>query len=474
MLSNINTTDDRFTPTDLRVAINQLSSNKALGCDGLPSEAYKYSHPILHELLAALFNSCLAHQFLPDEMLVVHLIPLIKNKLKDSADPGNYRPIAITTISSKILESLLLSRLKQYLNTSDNQFGFKAQHSTDTCIYLLKETLNYFYSSGSPIFLCFVDVRKAFDRVNYHKLFLKLHERGTPAYIIGILHFWFKSQKFCINWGGVLSRYFGSANGLRQGGILSPYLFNVYIDKLSIKLNSLPVGCTINDLTLNNLCYADDMVLISPSAKGLQRLIDTCFDYASSHDIIYNETKTQCMSILPRHLSHIPNPVITLGMHRLQFVNEFPYLGQIITNNLNDNTDIEHKRRKLCALGNMVTRRFAFCNTDTKLVLFRTYFYNIYGSSLWSNLTQEHLRRLKVVHNDILRRLTHTPRFHSASAMFQDCNLRTLKEITRFSINSLMSRLQSSNNALVQNILISDAKVQSAMWRYWERVVFEI
>ena len=180
------------------------------------------------------------------------------------------------------------------------------------------------------------------------------------------------------------------------------------------------------------------------------------------------------MSILPRNLRHIPDPLIRLGTHHLQFVNEFPYLGQIITRTMTDNNDIEHRRRKLCALGNMVTRRFAFCNHDTKMVLFRTYFYNIYGSSIWANFTQENLRRLNVVHNDILRRLTHSPRFHSASALFQECNIRTLKEITRLSITSLISRLHSSNNSLIQNLLDSDAKVQSLIWRYWERVAFVI
>ena len=474
ILLNVNPieVEDRITPTDIRDAIKQLSSNKARGCDGLPAEAYKYAHPVLHEIMAALYNSCLLHRFLPEPMLVVHLIPLIKSKLKDAADPGNYRPIAITTISSKILESLLLSRLKPYLNTTDNQFGFKSQHSTDTCIYLLKEMLNYYSLSGSPVFLCFVDVRKAFDRVNNLKLLIKLHERGTPTYLIAILHFWFKSQKFCVNWGDSLSRYFGSSNGLRQGGILSPHLFNVYIDKLNRQLNSLPIGCTINDHTTNNLCYADDMVLISSSAEGLQRLINICCDYASSHDIIYNETKTQCMSILPRNLRHIPNPTITLEGHQLLFVSEFSYLGHIITNNLSDNADIEHKRRKLCALGNMITRRFSFCNTDTKLVLFRAYFYNVYGSSLWAKYTQEHLRRLRVVHNDILRRFTKTPRHHSASALFQECNVRTLIATIRFSIASLVHRLKKSDNALIRNMLVSDAKIKSVLWQNWERVAF--
>ena len=314
----------------------------------------------------------------------------------------------------------------------------------------------------------FVDVRKAFDRVNYHKLFLKLHGKGTPLYLIGILNYWFSTQQFCVRWGNVLSSRFGSSNGLRQGGILSLHLFNAYTDDLNHHLNTLPVGCTVNGITINNLCYADDMVLLSPSVSGLQRLIDNCCDFAAANDIIYNETKTQCMRILPKALRHLQEPEIKLGDHRLQFVNEFPYLGHIITNDMKDTTDIEHRRRKLCSLGNMITRRFAFCNEDTKFTLFRSFCYSIYGCSLWFNHTQEHFRRLKVVHNNILRRLTNTPRARSASELFIRCGLRNLDAIRIRTIQSLKSRLMASNNSLIINTLESEARLSSPIWLRWE------
>ena len=463
---------DRITTADVREAIKNLAGNKAQGCDGLPAEAYKFAHPILCELLASLFNACIIHQYLPDSLMLVHIIPLIKNKLRDSSDPNNYRPIAITTIISKILESVLLRFLAPFLSTTDNQFGFKENHSTDACIYILKELINYYVHSGSPIYMCFVDVRKAFDRVNYHKLFLKLMEKGAPKNLVGLLNYWFSSQKFCVSWGNTLSRCFGSSNGLRQGGILSPHLFNLYTDELNIQLNSLDIGCSVNGHLINNLCYADDMVLISPSAKGLQRLINVCCQYANAHDIIYNETKTQCMLIRPRELRHIAEPRIMLEHHHLEFVNEFPYLGHIISSDLKDNTDIENRRRKLCALGNMITRRYGFCNIDTKILLFQSYCYSIYGSSLWTNYTQEQLRRLKVVHNDILRRLTRTPRFHSASELFVNYNLRPLKVIIRHSMTSLVSRLLNSTNVNIVNVLNSGARVCSKMWQKWENEAF--
>ena len=478
MLSYVNPDTDPLdiaqplSPSDIKNAINKLAGNKATGCDGISTEAYKYAHPILHTLLSLLYNACISHQYLPALMLIVHLIPLIKNKLKDSADPSNYRPIAITTISSKIFESLLLTRLQPFLSTTDNQFGFKANHSTEACIYVLKDILNYYLELNSPVFLCFVDARKAFDRVNYYKLFIKLRRRGTPLYLIGILNFWFKTQQFHMNWGNTISRGFGSGNGLRQGGILSPYLFNVYVDDLSLRLNTIPIGCTVNGHTINNLCYADDMVLLSPSLSGLQQLINECATFADANDILYNESKTQCMSVLPRRLRNIPDPVINLKGHRLQFVDEFPYLGQLITKNQKDTNDIERRRRNLCAIGNMITRRFAFCNLDTKLTLFRTYCYSIYGGALWADYTQESFRHLKVVHNDILRCLTHTPRYTSASALFVSHNLRSLKEIIRYASTSLINRLESSENTLIKNVLVSEAKIRSKLWIHWNETAF--
>ncbi|XP_064079527.1 uncharacterized protein LOC135196616 [Macrobrachium nipponense] len=146
--------------------------------------------------------------------------------------------------------------------------------------------------------------------------------------------------------GNVLSHTFGSLNGLRQVGILSPYLFNTYTDALNVKLKSLPFGCPANETTIKKLGYADDMVLISPSVQGLQRLIDTCRQYAEKFDILYNGTRTQCMSLLPRSLKHIAEPQIFLGNHRLEVAHEFPYLGHIITKDLKDAADMEQRRRK--------------------------------------------------------------------------------------------------------------------------------
>ena len=136
--------------------------------------------------------------------------------------------------------------------TSSHQFGFKAKHSTDACIYILKEAVEFYASQQSSVYLCFLDASKAFDRVNHCVLFDKLLKRGVPGYLVRILSYWYSNQKMSIRWGSIMSEAFNVSNGVRQGGILSPYLFNIYMDDLSYnyKLKKKYAGCKIQNLSL--------------------------------------------------------------------------------------------------------------------------------------------------------------------------------------------------------------------------------
>ena len=174
-------------------------------------------------------------------------------------------------------------KLESFLHSSDYQFGFKANHSTDLCIYTLKEVIDFYKSESTSIYVCFMDASKAFDRVNHWLLFKKLIDRGMPLIFVRILMEWYTTQKACVRWGSAVSDSFVVTNGVRQGGILSPLLFNVYMDGLSSSLSNTPTGCAIGGVMVNHIMYADDLVVISPSVKGLQRLLDVCAVYGQTH-----------------------------------------------------------------------------------------------------------------------------------------------------------------------------------------------
>ena len=100
-----------------------------------------------------------------------------KSGLISSKD--NYRPIAIASVLSKVLEFIILERIEMFVYTHENQFGFKKQHGTDTCIYVMKEIINRYQRLGSSVYLSFLDASKAFDRINHDTLFKKLVNRNV-------------------------------------------------------------------------------------------------------------------------------------------------------------------------------------------------------------------------------------------------------------------------------------------------------
>ena len=136
-------------------------------------------------------------------MLDTMIIPLVKNKSGKLSDSNNYRPVALANIVSKVFEHIILERCESFLYTSANQFGFKSAHSTDMCIYALRENFEYMYYTlcKTTIFITFLDTSNAFDRLNYWTLFKKLLNRGVPIYIVKIFVFWHVNQNMFVKWG---------------------------------------------------------------------------------------------------------------------------------------------------------------------------------------------------------------------------------------------------------------------------------
>jgi hypothetical protein len=222
--------DVYVSPLEVERAVMDLPTRKSCGMDGLTSEHIQYSSKLVLKLLCQCFTSLFIHGFLPDSLMKVVLVPVIKDKAKGISCKNNYRPIALASVMSKVIEKILLCRIENYLITSPNQFEFKGKHSTDQCIFILKEIIDYYKNLNATIFVTYLDASKAFDRINHCKLFDKLIQRNVPQYVVRLLIYWYSNQKFCVKWGNTHSDMFNVSNGVRQGGILSPYLFNVYFD----------------------------------------------------------------------------------------------------------------------------------------------------------------------------------------------------------------------------------------------------
>ena len=120
---------------------------------------------------------------------------------------------------------------------------------------------------------------------------------------------------------------FNVTNGVRQGGILSPKLFNVYIDGLSNILNNFLIGSSLGGKRINHMLYADDICIVSLSSAGLQKLLSICDEYCDSHSITFNVKKLVCMFFKCTVNKHCENSTVVLSGNQIDFVQEVKYLG---------------------------------------------------------------------------------------------------------------------------------------------------
>ena len=256
----------------------------------------------LHVLMTLLLTKMITHNTVPSGFLQSVLIPIPKDKSKALTNSKNYRAIAMGSTLRKILDICLLNLQGNILDTNNLQFGFKWNHSASQCTFAVKEVIQYYNSKKSNVHVMLLDASQAFDRVSYAVLFRKLLDRGLCAVVCRILLHLYTYQIMYIKWSGCLSEHFCVMNGVRQGVVLSPTLFSVYLNCLFHLFVNNKVGCHIGHVYTGAFGYADDIILLAPSKSALNRMLDIANDYAVSHDVIFNASKCKYL-VFGDHLS---------------------------------------------------------------------------------------------------------------------------------------------------------------------------
>ena len=254
-----------------------------------------------------------------------------------------------------------------------------------------------------------------------------------------------------VRWGSTSTSPFRVSNGVKQGGILSPMLFNVYMDQLSIRLNRSGIGGDIGGHLINYLCYADDLCLISLSSAGKQSLLDICNSYAIEHVLTYNSNKSYSLCFKTKHIK-FARPCFYLNRLEFPRVDQCKYLGIMICTK-NCDIDLKRQMRKFYANINILSRKFAQCSPDVKCTLFKSFCSNMYCSTMWYNRTLTAMRKLRIAYNNSLRRLLGIPKYNSASEMFVQLNIKSFGELPRKHVFCFINRLTVSDNSILVSIV---------------------
>ena len=340
-------------------------------------------------------------------IIIIKLVPIAKNKRKNTSDSCNYRAIAISSLLDKLYDIIVLTEQCKCLQTDNLQFGFKQHSSTVICTALLIETIEYYVENGSDCYLLLLDASNAFDRVEYVKLFNTLHDRGMCPLVLRLIMNMYLNQEIQVKWNSILSSKCKTSNGVKQRGCLSPSLFSVYLNNLIVKLRNSNIGCRYRSEYIGVFGYAEDLSLLCPSFSGMKEMLSICEQYAHDNNIMFNASKSQLIYFgKNKDQAHTMKPPL-----RMQYGQLIPYaekcihLGNTVSSNSTERSLIDSAITELNIKTNSLLSEFSFSESCTLTRLFSSYCMNLYGSPLWRYNNHNNIERFSISWRKAIRRL---------------------------------------------------------------------
>lgn len=328
-----------FTICEIKKMIRKLKNGKAVGFDLISNEMIKTSAEIMLPLLTKVFNLILKTSKSPSNWKFGYIFPIYKKK-GDVSDPGNYRGITVTSCLCKLFSAVLNQRLEHFISKNhilnDCQSGFRKKARTSDNIFIIKSIVNKYFNMGKKIYCCFVDFKKAFDSVWHDGLFYKLASYGINGNFLKYIKHLYSSMESCLKFPQGISNFFQVKIGTRQGDVLSPTLFNLFINDIIDQLQSVNSDpAIIDNYKVTTLLYADDLVIISTSPKGLQSCIDVLSNYCKKWKLQINKDKSKIMIFEKNKEKNVITPKFRIDGELLCEVSEFVYLGTLLDKKCN-------------------------------------------------------------------------------------------------------------------------------------------
>ena len=296
--------NSEITAKEIQNAIKTLKNNKAHGTDLILNEFLKNSENKLLDILVKLFNLILDNGIFPSAWTIGVIRPIFKNK-GNRENPNNYRGITILSCFGKLFTNILNRRLNTFLDNLDvignEQAGFRKGYSTNDHIFTLYSLIEILLRHKKRLYCAFLDLEKAFDKVNRTFLWQKLFACGVNGKFLKLITNLYQSAKSCVLVENSYSNYFKINCGVRQGENLSPTLFALFLNDmksfLEPSMNGLPTlrdemaRHNLNDVNSNPilklflLLYADDSIIFAEKPEELQLGLNLANEYCGKCDV---------------------------------------------------------------------------------------------------------------------------------------------------------------------------------------------
>ncbi|KAJ8012365.1 hypothetical protein DPEC_G00041950 [Dallia pectoralis] len=384
--------------------VKQLHSDKAPGTDEIRPEMLKALGGEGLSWLTRLFNIAWKSGTVPEEWQTGVVVPLFKKG--DQRVCANYRGITLLSLPGKVYSKVLERRVRPIVEPpiEEEQCGFRPGRGTTDQLFTLARILEGAWEYSHPVYMCFVDLEKAYDRVPRDLLWEVLREYGVRGSLLRAIQSLYAQSMNCVRVLGSKSDSFPVGVGLRQGCALSPILFVIFMDRISRRSHG-GEGFPFSGLMVTSLLFADDVVLMASSVGDIQHSLDRFAAECEAAGMRVSTSKSEAMTLSRKPVECL----LRVGNESLLQVKEFEYLGVLFAS---EGTMEREIGRRIGAAGavlhslhrTVVTKREL--SRKAKLSIYRSIFVPTltYGHESWV-MTERTRSRVQAAEMGFLRKV---------------------------------------------------------------------
>ena len=404
--------EKEITKEEVERALKETKAGKAPGVDGVKAEMLKEGGVTAVRWLVRLFNVCFLASMVPMDWVCACIVPLYKGK-GDVYECGNFRGISLLSVVGKVYGRVLINRIRDKTESviEEVQGGFRRGRGCSDQTFIVRQICEKYMAKSKDVYFAFLDLEKAYDRVDREALWKVLRIYGVGGSLLQAVKSMYADSKACVRVGSERSDWFPVRVGLRQGCVMSPWLFNIYMDGLVREVNARVFGKGLklldgneNEWEMNQLLFADDTVVVADSEEKLRRLVLEFGRVCKRRKLRVNVGKSKVMRCTRSEGG--ANLNVLLDGEALEEVDQFKYLGSMVAANGEVEADVSHRVNEGCkvlgAVNGVIKNRGLGMNV--KRVLYEKVIVPTvtYGSELWSMKTGER-QKLNVFEMKCLR-----------------------------------------------------------------------
>ena len=435
-----------LTKTDekeIKEIINKLDDKSSSGYDSISNKIVKAVSASVTPYLVSLINLSIRKGVFPDELKKAKVLPLFKEGSK--LEEGNYRPISLLIVWSKIYERVLHNRIYNFFEHfslfHSKQFGFRSKHSTIDALVELTEKIRQNYTNCETTSF-FIDLKKAFDTINHTLLLTKLERYGIRGNCLKWIQSYLENRKQKVELNGTSSSWLEITCGVPQGSILGPLLFLIYINDMPLVCKTVKVLLFADDTNIEAIgcCYAD----VSEDLKNLNRWLD-------QNKLVLNMTKTTQINFKNNSFKK----KFSLCETEINIDVVCKYLGIKIDSKLSFKTHIDYVKKKISKQCGILAKLRHYVPREQLIRYYKTNIAPIlqYGALVYCCCSFSNLNPLYILQKKALKTIYFRKRHESCEDIFSKHELLSIYELHIYellkfvlkAINNLHSQTYCNN-----------------------------